>query len=39
MTMVSMQVRDVDGIRTVDLTNWDDLCNVSDLIIQELGGK
>jgi hypothetical protein len=36
--MVSMQVRDVDGIRTVDLTDWDDLGNLSNVIINTLGG-
>lgn len=37
--MVELKVRDVDGIRTVDLTEWDELASVSTIIIRELGGK
>ena len=32
-------VRDVDGIRTVDLKDWHDLDILGNIIIQELGGK
>ena len=32
-------VRDVGGIRTVDLKDWHDLDILGNIIIQELGGK
>jgi hypothetical protein len=34
-----MQVREVGGIPTVNLTDWDDLDILGNIIIQELGGK
>lgn len=34
-----MRVTVKDGMMTVDLTNWDELCNVSDLIVEKLGGN